>query len=192
VINTNLPPVLQRFRDIDVDRSKSLYLATPVVFNSPNGGVFRGFRKIFPGCQRMAKVPNAVYFYIVCCCFLLLKNKFDLIWFDRNIPKNCNHLSTVHERYQQTNGRATAYSESEPEFMFAKNLLNSNISPMSSQYGELRPTSGWGQFVSLGHPSKFQRVSRLGFVTAATSLNGSQPNLARCLAVSIFGGSCPV
>jgi len=39
-------------------------------------------------------------------------------------------------------------------------------------------------FVSLGHPSQFQRVSRLGSVTTATSLNGSQPNFARCLAVS--------
>jgi len=37
---------------------------------------------------------------------------------------------------------------------------------------------------SLGHPSKFQRVSRLGFVTAPTSLNGGQPNFARWLAVS--------
>jgi len=33
-------------------------------------------------------------------------------------------------------------------------------------------------------PSKFQRVSRLAFVTAATSLIGGQPNFARCLAVS--------
>ena len=33
-------------------------------------------------------------------------------------------------------------------------------------------------------PSKFQRVSRVGFVTAATSLTGGQPNFARCLAVS--------
>jgi len=24
---------------------------------------------------------------------------------------------------------------------------------MSPQYGELRPTSGWGRFTSLGHPS---------------------------------------
>jgi len=31
---------------------------------------------------------------------------------------------------------------------------------------------------------KFQRVSRLGFVTAPTSLNGGQPNFARCLAIS--------
>ena len=37
---------------------------------------------------------------------------------------------------------------------------------MSSQYGELRPTSGWDRFVSLGHPTKFQLVSRLGSVTA--------------------------
>jgi len=39
----------------------------------------------------------------------------------------------------------------------------------------------------MGHPSEFQRVSRLGFITAATSLNGSQPNFARCLAVSWAG-----
>jgi len=26
-----------------------------------------------------------------------------------------------------------------------------------SQYGELRPTNGWDQLASLGHPSKFQR-----------------------------------
>ena len=30
-----------------------------------------------------------------------------------------------------------------------------------------------------GTPAKFQRVSRVGFVTASTSLNGGQPNLAR-------------
>jgi len=40
---------------------------------------------------------------------------------------------------------------------------------------------------SLGNPCKFQRVLRLGFVTAVTSLNGSQPNFARCLAVTWAG-----
>ena len=52
----------------------------------------------------------------------------------------------------------------------------------------------------LGHPSKFQRVSRLGFVTAATSFTEGQPNFARCLAptpglvhyVYISGGFCPM
>jgi len=48
-----------------------------------------------------------------------------------------------------------------------------------------------------GHPSKFQRVSRLGFVTAPTLLNGGQTDFARCLAVSwagalhIFGALAP-
>jgi len=58
---------------------------------------------------------------------------------------------------------------------------------MSSQYGELRPINGWDRFGCLGHPSKLQQVSRLGFVAAATSLNGSQPNFARCLAISWTG-----
>jgi len=39
----------------------------------------------------------------------------------------------------------------------------------------------------LGYPSKFQRVSHLGFVTAVTSLNGSQPNFARRLTISRAG-----
>jgi len=34
-----------------------------------------------------------------------------------------------------------------------------------SQYGELRSISGSDRFTSLGHRSKFQRVSRVGFVT---------------------------
>jgi len=49
---------------------------------------------------------------------------------------------------------------------------------MTLQYGELRPTSSWDRFVSLGHPSKFQRVSRLGSVTARHSSSGRQPNFA--------------
>jgi len=66
-----------------------------------------------------------------------------------------------------------------------KNLLNSNIS-------SIRPhnMANFGSLAAdgcLGHPSKFQRVSRLGFVTAAMSLIGGQPNLARCLAVSWAG-----
>jgi len=49
---------------------------------------------------------------------------------------------------------------------------------MSSQYGELRRTNGRDRLVSLGHPSKFQWVSCLGFITALTSLNADQPNFA--------------
>jgi len=40
----------------------------------------------------------------------------------RNIAENYNGLSRAHERYRQTtDGRATAYSERELEFTFAKN-----------------------------------------------------------------------
>jgi len=49
---------------------------------------------------------------------------------------------------------------------------------MSLQYGELRPTSSWDQFTRFGHPSTFQRVSRLGSVTARHSSSGRQPNFA--------------
>ena len=49
---------------------------------------------------------------------------------------------------------------------------------ISLQYGELRPSSGWDPFISLGHPSYFQRVSRLGSVTARHSSSGRQPNFA--------------
>jgi len=58
---------------------------------------------------------------------------------------------------------------------------------MSSQYGELRSNNGLDRFGCLGHPSKFQGVSHLAFVTAATSLTGVQPNVARCLEVSWAG-----
>jgi len=56
---------------------------------------------------------------------------------------------------------------------------------MSTQYGELHPTSGWDRFVSLGTPANFTgfRV----FITAATSLNGWQPNFSQCLALTWAG-----
>jgi len=51
-----------------------------------------------------------------------------------------------------------------------KKLVKQQYLPhMSLQYGELRPTRGWDRFVSLGHPSKFQRVSHLASVTARHS-----------------------
>ena len=51
---------------------------------------------------------------------------------------------------------------------------------MSSYYGELRLISGWDLLASLGHPCKFQQVSRLGSVTARYSSRpiGRQPNFA--------------
>ena len=56
-----------------------------------------------------------------------------------------------------------------------KKLVKQQYLPfMSSQYGELRPTNGWDLFESLGHPSKFQWVLRLAFVTRRRSPEANQ------------------
>ena len=58
-----------------------------------------------------------------------------------------------------------------------KKLVKQQYLPhMSSQFGELRPTNGWDPFGNLGHRNKFQRVSRLGSVTARHSSSGRQAN----------------
>ena len=49
---------------------------------------------------------------------------------------------------------------------------------MSSQYGELRPTNGWDGLTSLGHPCKFQPVSRLRSVTARHLVVGVSQTVA--------------
>jgi len=59
-----------------------------------------------------------------------------------------------------------------------KNLLCNNTSQTSLQYRELRSTSGWDRFVSLGHPSYLQLVSCLDSVTAWHCSSGRQPNFA--------------
>jgi len=52
-----------------------------------------------------------------------------------------------------------------------------NFGPLTAEIGSLV----WGT------PANFNGFSRLGFVTAATSLTAGQPNFARCLAVSWAG-----
>jgi len=53
------------------------------------------------------------------------------------------------------------------------------MSSTSPQYGELRPTSGWDLSSSLRHPRKFQRVSRLGSITAQHLVAGISQTLRR-------------
>ena len=65
-----------------------------------------------------------------------------------------------------------------------KKTLKSNI---CSRCPHNMPNCGWGPLASLGHPSKFQRVSRLGFVKAKFHYAswfqaGSRTNLAYHLA----------
>jgi len=68
---------------------------------------------------------------------------------------------------------------------FGKKLVKwQYVLHMSSEYSELQPINGWDPWASFGHSSKFQRFSRFGFVTAATSLNRSRPTFTLCSAVS--------
>ena len=60
-----------------------------------------------------------------------------------------------------------------------KTIKQQYLLHMSSQSGELRRTSGWDPFGSLGQPSYFQRLPRLGSVTARHLVAlGRQPNYA--------------
>jgi len=95
----------------------------------------------------------------------------------KNDPKN-RHLGTIVQLCLAESSQLRHISTTE------KGVKQQYLLHMPPQYSELRPTSGWDLLVSLGHPSKFQRVSRLGFVTAAASFTGGQPKFARCLAVS--------
>ena len=61
MINTNLPPIFHRLRDIAVDRSEIAILGYPSCLTPPaEGFTWDDLREIFSGCQRMAMVPNAV------------------------------------------------------------------------------------------------------------------------------------
>ena len=59
-----------------------------------------------------------------------------------------------------------------------KNAKQQYLFQTSPQYSKLRSTNGKDRSAGLGHPSKFQWVLRLGFVTAATSFTRGQPNFA--------------
>ena len=78
----------------------------------------------------------------------------------KNDAKN-RHLHTIAQLCRAISSQLRHVST------IGKKIVKQQYLPhMSLQYGELRSTSGWDRFVSLGHLSKFQRVSHLGSVTA--------------------------
>jgi len=110
------------------------------------------------------------------CCTWLARNT------GRKNDAKTRHLGTIAQLCRDMSSQLRHVST------IGKKLVQQQYLPhTSSQYGELRPTSGWDRFGSLGHSHKFQQVSCLGFVTAATSLTGGQPNFARCLAICWAG-----
>ena len=90
VINTNLPPILHRFRDIALEMSKIVISGYryPLRFNPPTEGFpWDDLRKFVIERSQMAKVPITEW--------------------RRNIAENFNRLNRVHERYRQTDDRQT-------------------------------------------------------------------------------------
>ena len=97
MINTNLPPILHRFRDMAVDRSKIAIFYYPSCLTPPPEG--------FPWDDlRMAKVLNAV----------------EILPKISTVSVGCTGVS---DDRRQTDGRAIAHSERERVFTFAKILL---------------------------------------------------------------------
>jgi len=90
----------------------------------------------------------------------------------QKVDKN-RHLGTIPQLCRAISSQLRHASTIGKKFVKQQYLLY-----MSSQYGKLRATSGWDRFVSLGHPCKFQLVSRLGSVTARHSRCERQPNFA--------------
>jgi len=99
------------------------------------------------------------------CCMRLAENTGC-----KKSPKIC-HLRTITQLCWAISSQLRHVSTVGEKLVKQQYVLH-----MSSQYGELRPTSGWNHFVGLGHPSKFQRVSCLGSITAQHSGSGHQPN----------------
>jgi len=58
-----------------------------------------------------------------------------------------------------------------------KKLLNIDTSSTCA-HNMVNFGNGWDLLASLGHPWKFQRLSRLGSVTARHFSSGRQPNIA--------------
>jgi len=89
VINSNLPPILHRFRDIAV-RNRYTWLPVSCLTPPAEGFLWDDFREIFSECQWMAKVPNAVE----------ILRKIWTAWVGR---------TNVTDYRQTTDGRAIAY-----------------------------------------------------------------------------------
>ena len=89
----------------------------------------------------------------------------------KKVAKN-HHLGTIVQLCRAMSSQLRHVST------IGKKFKQQCVLHMFWQYGELRPTNGWDLLASLGHPCKFQRVSRLGSVTVRHSSSGRQPNFA--------------
>jgi len=82
----------------------------------------------------------------------------------KRLAENTGHKNDAKNRHVGTIAQLCRAISSQLRHVLTigKKLVNQQyLLHMTLQYGVLRPICGWDRFVSLGRPSKFQRVSRL-------------------------------
>jgi len=91
----------------------------------------------------------------------------------KKVAKN-RHLGTIAKLCRAISSQLRHISTIGKKFVKQQYILQ--ISP---RYGELRPTSGWDRFGSLGHPYEFQRVHVLAALLHGTPAVGVSQTLRR-------------
>jgi len=99
------------------------------------------------------------------CCMRLVKNRLQGAKMTQK-PSYAHHRTTLQGYIFATKARID--NRKKTCFCLPRHNMT-NFGPC---------TCGWDRSGSLGHPGEFQRVSRLGRVTAPHSSNGRQPNFA--------------
>jgi len=137
------------------------------------------FFSIFHCLISVSQIGYLPYFYTWCGCSANLECMSEMCCkrlagnAGPKKPHKIHHLGTIAQLCRTISSQLRHIST------IGKKLVKQQYLPhMSLQYGELWPTSGCDRFISLGHPSKFQRVSRLGINPARHSSNGHQPYFA--------------
>jgi len=102
------------------------------------------------------------------CCTRLAENA------GRKKSPKIRHLDTIAQICRALSSQLRHAST------IGKKLLKQQYLPhMSLQYGALPCSSGWDHFVNLGHPSEFQRVSRLAALLHGTLVVSVSQTLRR-------------
>jgi len=139
--------------------------------------LFRVFSFFFLALSQRSQIGCLPYFYTWCGPSADLKCRSQM--YCMRLAENTGRKNDVKNRHLSTIAQLCRAVSSQLRHLstIGRNLLSSNISS-TYPHNVVRPTNGWDQFGSLGHPCKFQLVSRLGSVTAQHSSSGRQPNFA--------------
>jgi len=119
---------------------------------------------------------STILLYLECksemCCALLAGNA------GPKIAKNL-HMGTIAQLCRLYLCNWGTYRQSEKKTFKQQYRPAKYLPHMSSQYGELRPTSGWDLLASLRHPCKFQQFRVLAALLHSTLVVNVSQTLRR-------------